>query len=70
MRVDFSLLREALHLPEGTEIVKVYQDCRYRPDVVEIVIRHPDLPPTYENEMILTIDPTFRIVTEIVRYGL
>ena len=61
LRLSREALREALLLPEGTEILEVHNDLNTS-DIL-LKLQHPKLYPTKEGSYIMEINPRYR--TEI-----
>ena len=57
VRFSFALL-EGLVFPEGARIVRCWQ-CDRIPDVLEMMVEHPDFPEVREREMAIVIEPHY-----------
>lgn len=60
MPVSYQLLVNALHLPEGTEILNAYVQPAW-PGIVHLVVRHADLEDVGEGALLPTVVPQFTV---------
>jgi len=58
--VSMELIRDALALPDDTTIIDIQRHA-INPFVYIFVIEHPDAPECFENQIILEIEPHFRV---------
>lgn len=61
-KITFEALRDALLLPEDTEILHIVQCGEFRQErTLLIMVEHPSLPKRLEGEMIISIDPIWEM---------